>query len=109
MKRLGLEISGTYFNADKAFDTKSARKTCFNHGLIPNIDENKRNRKKTKRGPKRFFNKEAYKHRFTRERTFAWIDKFRALLVRYEQREVYFLGAHFMAFTMINLRHVIQK
>lgn len=109
MKGLGLEILGAYFNADKAFDTKSARKTCFNHGLIPNIDENKRNRKKPKRGPKRFFNKDVYKHRFSSERTFAWIDKFRASLVRYEQREVYFLGAHFIAFAMINLRHVIQE
>lgn len=109
MKRLGLKISGVYFNADKAFDTKSARKICFNYGLIPNVDENKHNRKKPKRGPKRFFSKEVYRHRFTSERTFAWIDKFRALLVRYEQREVYFLGAHFIAFAMINLRDVILQ
>ena len=71
LKRLGLEISGAYFNADKAFDTKAARKTCFNHGLIPNIDENKRNRKSAKHGKKRFFNQEIYKHRFTSERSFA--------------------------------------
>ena len=109
MKRIGLDILGAYFNADAAFDTKAARKTCFNHGVIPNIDENKRNRKKTKPGPKRLFNKEVYKHRFSSERTFAWVDKFRALLVRYEQREVYFLGAHFIAFAMINLRHVIHQ
>jgi len=109
MKRLGLKIYGAYFNADAAFDTKDARKTCFNHGVVPNIDENKRNRKKAKRGPKRFFNKEVYKHRFSSERTFAWIDKFRALLVRFEQRDVYFLGAHFIVFAMINLRHIVQK
>lgn len=109
LKRLGLCISGAYFNADAAFDTKDARKTCFNHGTIPNIDENKRNRKKKKPGPKRFFDKEIYKHRFSSERTFAWVDKFRALLIRYEQREVYFLGAHFIAFAMINLRQVIQQ
>lgn len=108
MKQLGLEISGAYLNADKAFDTKSARKTCFNHGLIPNIDENKRNRKKPKRGRKRFFDAGIYKHRFSSERTFAWIDKFRALQTRYEKLEVYFLGAHFVAFAMINLRHIIQ-
>ena len=45
MKRLGLVIEGAFFNADKAFDTKAARKTCFNHGLIPNMVENKRKRK----------------------------------------------------------------
>ena len=57
MKRLGLDIRGAFFNADKAFDTKAARKTCFNHGLIPNIDVNKRNRKASKRGRKRLFDK----------------------------------------------------
>jgi len=109
LKGFGLEISGSYFNADKAFDTKAARKTCFNHGLIPNIDENKRNRKSAKRGRKRFFNPEVYKRRFTSERSFAWIDKFRALLLRFDRREIYFLGAHFIAFTLINLRHLLQN
>jgi len=109
LKRLGLEISGAYFNADRAFDTKAARKTCFNHGLIPNIDENKRNRKTAKRGRKRFFNKEIYKRRFTSERSFAWIDKFRALILRFDRCEIYFLGAHFVAFAMINLRHLLHN
>ena len=109
LKRLGLDISGAFFNGDKAFDTKAARKTCFNHGLIPNIDGNKRNRQSTKRGRKRFFNQEVYKHRFTSERSFAWIDKFRALLLRFDRSEVYFLGAHFIAFTMINLRHLLRN
>ena len=109
MKRLGLAIQGAFFNADKAFDTKAARKTCFNYGLIPNIDENKRNRKTPNRGRKRLFNPDVYKHRFASERSFAWIDKFRALLLRFDRREAYFLGAHFIVFTLINLRHVIQQ
>ncbi|HHO54880.1 MAG TPA: IS5 family transposase [Trueperaceae bacterium] len=107
IKRLGIKIKGAFFNADKAFDTKEARKTCFNYEVIPNIAENKRNRKKAKRGRKRLFNKEVYKHRFTSERSFAWIDKFRSLLIRFERSDIYFLGAHFIAFTMINLRHVL--
>ena len=107
LKRLGLEISGAYFNADKAFDTEVARKTCFNHGLIPNIGENTRNRKAAKRGRKRFFDPEVYKRRFTSERSFAWVDKFRALLLRFDRCDIYFLGAHFIAFAMINLRHLL--
>ncbi len=109
MKRLDLDFQGAFFNADRAFDTKDARKTCFNHGVIPNIDENKRNRKTPKRGRKRFFNTDVYKHRFTCERTFAWIDKFKALLVRFDRKDLYFLGAHFIAFAMVNLRHIIQQ
>jgi transposase len=107
MKRLSLTIEGAFFNADKAFDTKAARKTCFNHGLIPNMKENKRNRKGKKRGRPRLFNEEVYKRRFTSERSFAWIDKFRALLLRFERRDAYYLGGHYIAFAMINLRHVI--
>ena len=107
MKGVGLTIEGAFFNADKAFDTKSARKTCFNHGLIPNMAENKRSRKAPKRGRQRLFNAEVYKRRFTSERSFAWIDKFRALLLRFERRDAYFLGGHHIAFTMINLRHVV--
>ncbi|MCL4863926.1 MAG: hypothetical protein KJZ93_31250, partial [Caldilineaceae bacterium] len=82
MKRLGLNIEGAFFNADSAFDTRDARKVCFNYGVIPNIAENKRNRKAPKRGRKRLFNAEIYKRRFTNERSFAWVDKFRALLIR---------------------------
>lgn len=107
MKRLGLDIRGAYFNGDKAFDTKDARKTCFNHGLYPNIPENKRNRKKPKRGRKRLHNKEVYKNRYVIERSFAWVDKFRSVLVRYDVREEHFLGANHLAFAMINLRSVL--
>ncbi len=106
LKHLGLDICGAYFNADKAFDTKAARKVCFNHGLIPNIAENKRNRKHPKRGRKRLFNPDVYKRRFTNERSFAWIDKFRALLIRFDRVDAFFFGAHCIAFAMINLRHV---
>ena len=107
MKQLGLDIRDAYFNADKAFDTKAARKTCFNHGVIPNIDENKRNRKGIKKGRKRLFNAEVYKRRFISGRSFAWIDKFRALLLRFDRCDAYFLGGHHIAFAMINLRHLI--
>lgn len=109
VKRLDLVIKGAFFNADSAFDTKAARKVCFNHGVIPNIVENKRNRKKPKRGRKRLFDPEIYKHRFTSERSFAWIDKFRALLVRFDHKDEFFLGGHYIAYAMINLRHVLAQ
>ncbi len=109
MKRLGLVIAGAYFNADTAFDTRAARKVCFNHLVIPNIAENKRNRKKPKRGRKRLFNADIYKQRFTSERSFAWIDKFRALLIRFDYKDANFLGGHHIAFAMLNLRHLFAS
>jgi hypothetical protein len=107
MKRLGLSIAGAFFNADRGFDTQAARKVCFNYHVIPNIAENKRNRKYTKRGRKRLFNPEVYRDRFASERTFAWIDKFRAVLVRFDIKKIYFMGSHFLAYTLINLRNVL--
>ena len=109
IKQLGLPIAGAYFNGDKGFDTRQARKTCFNHGLIPNISENKRNHKRPKWGRKRLFNPEVYKRRFVCERTFAWADKFKALIFRFDYLDESFLAAHHIAFAMINLRHVLAS
>ena len=109
MKRLGLKIAGAFFNADSAFDTKAARRVCFNHKVIPNIAVNTRNQQKVKRGRKRLFNATIYKQRFTSERTFAWIDKFRALLVRFDRLAQLFLGGHYLAYTLINLRHILAQ
>ena len=109
MKRCGLDYKGAMFNADSSFDTRAARKLLWNRGLIPNIAENKRNRKHVKRGRKRHFNHEVYKHRFTSERTFAWIDKFKTLLIRFERKAAHCLGFHHIAFAMINLRGLMAK
>ena len=48
-------FSGSYLDADSAFDTKGARKISFDNGVIPNMAENRRYRKKPKRGRKRLF------------------------------------------------------
>ncbi len=105
IKRLGVSIERAYFNADSGFDTREARKVGFNHHVLPNIAENKRNRKSVKRGRKRLFNSTVYKDRFASERTFAWIDKFRALLVRFDLKKIYFMGSHFLAFALIYMRN----
>ena len=107
IKRLGISIARAFFNADSAFDTRDARKVCFNHGLIPNMAENKRNQQHVKRGRKRLFNKTIYNQRFSSERTFAWIDKFRALRLRDDRKDAHFLGGHHIAFALINLRHLL--
>ena len=57
----------------------------FKAGRSPNIPENPRNRKRTKRGRKRFFNAAGHALRLRVERTFAWEDKFKRLLLRFER------------------------
>ena len=108
LKKLGLKrrLKGSYLNADAGFDTKTSRKICFNYKIVPNFMKNARNLKE-KRGRKRLFNKEIYNNRFAIERTFAWIDCFKRLLIRFERVSGFFLSLHFIAFSMINLRNLI--
>ena len=75
-KQVGLDLTGAYLNLDGGFDSAHNRKCIFNAGMIPNIKENPRNRKTTKRGRKRFFNEAIHALRMRVERTFAWEDKF---------------------------------
>jgi hypothetical protein len=55
-KMTGVVLAGAYLNLDAGFDSTYNRKMIFNAGMIPNIKENPRNRKRTKRGRKRLFN-----------------------------------------------------
>lgn len=91
---------------DGVYDSRKNRKLIFNSGMVPNIPENKRNRKKTKRGKKRLFEPAIFKEGFrTIERLFAWEDKFKRLLIRFERKSVNHFGMKLIAFSMINLRH----
>jgi len=103
-RAVGLDVTGAVLNLDAGFDSKANRKCIFNAGLTPNIKENPRNRQKPNRGRKRFFDEIRYKLRFTVERTFAWEDKFKRLLLRFETKQVRHLGFKLLAFTLINLR-----
>ena len=91
-------------NLDGGFDSAHNRKCIFNAGLIPNIKENPRNRKTPKRGRKRFFNEAIHALRMRVERTFAWEDKFKRLLLRFERIQQRHYGMKLMAYTLINLR-----
>ena len=102
-KQVGLDLRGAYLNLDGGFDSARNRKCIFNAGLIPNIKENPRNRKTTKRGRNRFFNEAIHALRMRVERTFAWEDKFKRLLLRLNIQQRHY-GMKLMAYTLINLR-----
>jgi len=103
-KEVGLDLKGAYLNLDGGFDSARNRKCIFNAELIPNIKENPRNRKTTKRGRKRLFNEAIHALRLGVERTFAWEDKFKRLLLRFERIQQRHYGMKLMAYTLINLR-----
>jgi hypothetical protein len=103
-KMVGLDLGGAYLNLDAGFDSTYNRKMIFNAGMIPNIQENPRNRKRTKRGRKRFFNAAIHALRTRVDRTFAWEDKFKRLLLRFEHLQQRHVGMKLMAYTLINMR-----
>ena len=103
-KQVGLDLRGAYLNLDGGFDSARNRKCIFNAGLIPNIKENPRNRKTTKRGRNRFFNEAIHALRMRVERTFAWEDKFKRVVATVERIQQRHYGMKLMAYTLINLR-----
>jgi hypothetical protein len=103
-KMVGLILTGAHLNPDTGFDSTHNRKCIFNAGMIPNIKENPRNRKRTKRGRKRFFNAAIHALRTRVDRTFAWEDKFKRLLLRFEHMQQRHFGMKLMAYTLINVR-----
>ena len=102
-KQVGLDLRGASLNLDGGFDSTHNRTCIFNAGMIPNIKENPRNRKGTKRGRKRLFNAAIHALRMRVERTFAWEDKFKRLLLRFERIQQRHYGMKLLAYTLINL------
>ncbi len=78
--------------------------------MIPNIPENPRGRATPKRWRKPFFDAAIFQERFyTIERVFAWEDKFKRLLLRFERISELHYALKSLAYTMINLQHFCQS
>ena len=103
-QEVGLDLRGAYLNLDGGFDSAHNRTCIFNAGMMPNIKDNPRNRKTTKRGRKRLFHEAIHAWRMRVERTFAWEDTFKRLLLRFERIQQRHYGMKLLAYTLINLR-----
>lgn len=99
-----LNVNGLFMNADTGFDSKGFREFCEGEGIFANIDFNKRNSKNTDYDY--LMDEELYKERFSVERTNAWIDAFKALLVRFETTTRNWQSLHYLAFSLILLRKI---
>lgn len=109
-KKIGLNLNETIVSLDGVYDSHANRKAIFNRGMIPNIPENPRGRKTPKRGRKPIFDPAIFQERFnTIERVFAWEDKFRRLLLRFERISSLHYALKSLAYTMINLRLFCQS
>ena len=99
-----IDTAGLFLNADAGFDSKSFRQLCETFEIIANIDINKRNSKSFDH--EYLLDEQLYQERFSVERTNAWLDGFKALIMRYEVLAVTWLSLHFLAFSIILLRNV---
>ena len=71
---------------------------------MPNMSEPPRHRKPPKRGRKRWGNATIHALRRRVERTLAWEDKCKRLLLRFERIQQRHYGMKLLGYTMINLR-----
>lgn len=107
--QVGLDLNQITVSLDGGYDSRANRKAIFNRGMIPNIPENPRGRKTPKRGRKPVFDPAIFRERFrTIERVFAWEDKFKRLLLRFERISKLHYALKTLAYTLINLRHFCQ-
>ena len=93
---------GLFLNADAGFDVEDFRSFCSKNEIIDNIALNRRNGTDFDL----LFDHLLYKNRFVIERTNAWIDAFKALLIRFETKSIFWKALHLLAFTIILLRQL---
>jgi transposase len=103
LEEAGIDLRGVFMNADAGFDAEDLREVCAEKEIEVNIAQNKRNEKEPKEDYV-YFDEQLYKERYVIERTNAWMDGFKTLLVRYEVKINTWMAAHFMAFVSIFLK-----
>ena len=102
IRSAGIETEDLFLNADAGFDTEDFRTQCYQEDIIGNIDHNKRN------GCEReyLFDELLYKCSFAIERTNAWLDAFKAILIRFETNKIHWKALNLLAFSVILLRQL---
>lgn len=100
LKRCNIDTRGLFLNADAGFDIEELRILCYQNDITDNIDTNSRNGKKCNG----IFDELLYKKRYVIERTNAWLDSFKALLVRFETNKLHWLALNILAFIVILIR-----
>ena len=110
---LELDIEGAYLTLDSGFDSEANRVTIRGQGLIPVIHPIRRNTYTQERIDQIFTEfepyRDIYKQRFAIERSFAWEDVYRKLVIRYERLQCTHLGFKYLAYSLVNLRWFMGK
>jgi len=102
VRMANISMKGLFLNADAGFDTLDFRSYCYANDIFDNIDQNKRNGNSN--AGFTAFDELLYKNRFVVERTNAWLDAFKAILVRFETNNSHWKSLLLLAFAVILLR-----
>lgn len=97
-----ISTEGLFLNADAGFDSSEFRAYCVSKDIVGNIPINPRNGNHEDC----LFDDVLYKSRFVIERTNAWLDAFKAILIRFETNQIHWKALNLLAFTVILLRQL---
>ena len=107
-EQVQFSLVGSLITLDSGFYSDANHERIWEAHMIPIIKPNHRNTKDSALIAARedFFEeyRDIYKTRFTIERCYAWEDKYRKLVTRYERLKCTFLGFRLLAYTMVNYR-----
>ena len=112
-KILAISLDNTPITFDSGFDSEANHSIVYGLGMIPVIKPNLRNTRNPALIDARqdFFEdiETLYKERSSVERSFAWEDVYRKLVIRYERLQSTFMGFRYLAYAMINYRSEFGK
>lgn len=103
-----INLKGLFLNADSGFDAQNLRQACEQREIQANIARNPRSAP-SPTAEWAYFDEELYKRRTVIEHANAWLDSFKALLVRYETNVDNWLSFHWLAFVVLFLRRINRK
>ena len=88
---------------DRAYDSNAVRKDLAECGIEPIVPARKNNRSATHQDGRKL---RRYKKRWKIERTNAWLQNFRRVVIRYERLTANYLAFVYLACALITLRRV---
>ncbi|MFT4156179.1 MAG: transposase [Parafilimonas sp.] len=97
LEQADIGYKGIFLNADPGFDSEELKNLCAENEIELNVKPNKRNQKQQQSIDYNYFDEELYKRRTKIEHANAWMDAFKALLIRYEKLVATWMALQWLA------------
>lgn len=107
LQEAGIEMKGLFLNADAGFDSNSFRSLCAERKIQANIALNPRNGETHEEYI--YFDELLFKRRNVIEQANAWLDSFKALLIRFETKALHWYMLLLIAFSVLFIRKINKK